>query len=126
MNRHTRTTTTAHLHRDPTPHTGWCARNHQCGLTEHRSPTRTITEPLGGRAVLTRVRADNADYAEITIRVPLHRHDATAEQQLGTTLILLRDLLHTIGRIRPARNLPGRRPALGRREQPHPVNEVAA
>ena len=29
--------TMAHLKRADTPHTGWCARDHRCGLDVHRS-----------------------------------------------------------------------------------------
>lgn len=85
----------ARWHREGTDHTDWCARDHRCGLAEHRSPP-TITDGRGGRAVLTRVRAATTEYAEIHIRIPLHHHESGARWQLDTALRLLRHLLTAV------------------------------
>lgn len=109
--------TMARLHRAETPHTGWCARDHRCGVDVHRSGELIADGPLGGRAVVTRVRAADVDYAEVRIRVPLSRAEGTARRQLGLALHLCRELLAAVAAIRPAA-LPARtdqRPAIGRR-----------
>ena len=93
--------TMARIQRVETPHTDWCTRDHRCGVNEHRSADITA-DAAGGRAVITRVRAEAIDYAEIRIRVPLSRHEATAREQLGTALHLCRDLLAAVAAIRPA------------------------
>ena len=107
--------TMARIQRAETPHTNWCTRDHRCGVTLHQAPDLIADGPLGGRAVITRVRAADVDYAEIRIRVPLHRSEATARHQLGTVLHLCRELLATVAAIRPAalRDRAGR-PAIGR------------
>ncbi|MEV6630073.1 hypothetical protein AB0M54_04900 [Actinoplanes sp. NPDC051470] len=87
------------LHRTETPHTKWCTRDHRCGINEHRSAD-FIADALGGRAVITRVRAGDTDYAEIRARIPLHSNENGARWQLATALRLMRDLLDTVA-IRP-------------------------
>ncbi|WP_433297423.1 hypothetical protein ACQP2F_40985 [Actinoplanes sp. CA-030573] len=101
--------------RPETPHTGWCARDHRCGVTEHRAPP-VIADHLGARAIVTRVRAGDVEYAEITARIPLARHDALARRQVGLTLHLLRRLFAAVAAVRPE-TLPTApaRPALDRR-----------
>ncbi|SDT70338.1 hypothetical protein [Actinoplanes derwentensis] len=108
--------TMARFHRAETPHTDWCARDHRCGIDVHRSPEFIADGPIGGRAVMTRVRVAEVDYAEIRIRVPLSRTEDTARRQLGTALHLCRELLAAIAAIRPPA-LRGRagRPALDRK-----------
>ncbi|GGN74040.1 hypothetical protein GCM10010112_43780 [Actinoplanes lobatus] len=106
--------TMARLQRTETPHTDWCARDHRCGLDAHRSP-EIIADALGGRAVTTRVRAGDRDYAEITIRVRLDHRDPIAARQVGLTLHLINRLIRAVNAVRPEA-LAGRiRPALDRR-----------
>ncbi|GGL16377.1 hypothetical protein [Mangrovihabitans endophyticus] len=105
--------TTARLRRAPTEHTGWCARDHTCGIDTHRA--RPVVTARGtGRAVMTRTRAGDVDYAEVLIRIPLHRNENTARTQLALLLRLLGELLDTLT---TSHLLPGRtrRPALDRR-----------
>lgn len=79
-------------------HTTWCARNHQCGLGEHRADPITIDVSGHGRAVLTRVRTDDGrEYAEVRIRVALVPVESTARRQLLTLLTGLRDLITATG-----------------------------
>ena len=84
--------TMARLTRRPTDHTTWCARDHRCGVAEHRSADITADD-IGGRAWLTRVRAGDQEYIEIRARIPLHSNENIARRQLATTLNLMRDLL---------------------------------
>jgi hypothetical protein len=86
------TRTMGRFRREPTEHPTWCARDHRCGVNEHRSPD-LIADALGGRAVITRVRAGNVEYAEVRARIPLHHTETGARWQLATTLRLMRDLL---------------------------------
>ncbi|SNY52031.1 hypothetical protein [Paractinoplanes atraurantiacus] len=81
--------------RTQTPHTDWCARDHRCGLNEHRSAAK-VTARGTGRAVVTRVRAGDVEYAEVHIRIPLSRREDTARTQLATLLRLLGDLLDAV------------------------------
>lgn len=88
-------------------HTDWCARDHQCGLGEHRADPILIDLPGHARALLTRVRDEQTgtEHAEIRLRVALTPVEPTARRQLGTLLAGLRDLITcttTAGR-------PGRR-----------------
>lgn len=106
--------TMARLTRTATPHTQWCAQDHTCGIDQHRA--RPVVTARGtGRAVMTRTRAGDVDYAEVVIRIPLHRNENTARKQLAVLLRLLGELLDAVI-VRP-RVLPGRgeRPAIGRR-----------
>lgn len=109
--------TMARFHRQPTDHTAWCARDHRCDLDTHRSAEMIADGPLGGRAVITRVRAAEFDYAEIRIRVPLTRTEDSARRQLGTVLNLCRELLAAVAAIRPTalRSRTDQRPAIDRR-----------
>ena len=88
--------TMAHVHRHPTPHTDWCARDHRCGVAEHRSPEIVAALPGHGRAAITRVRSGNREYAEIRARFPLHSTEKGARWQLGTALQILRELLGAV------------------------------
>lgn len=108
--------TMARLSRAETPHTAWCARDHRCGVDEHRSPDITA-DGIGGRAWLTRVRAGGREYVEIRARIPLHSNESVARRQLSTALALMRELLAQV-----APRLPGvasrqQRPAIGRRTE---------
>lgn len=87
-----RSRTMASLHREPTGHTDWCARDHRCGINEHRSNS-IIADGIGGRAVIVRVRAGAVEYAEIRARVPLHGTETGARWQLAAALRLMRELL---------------------------------
>ncbi|MEV6634393.1 hypothetical protein AB0M54_26960 [Actinoplanes sp. NPDC051470] len=84
--------TMARIVRAETPHTGWCTRDHRCGVDEHRSADFTADD-IGGRAWLTRVRAGNQEYIEIRARIPLHSNEKASRWQLATALNLMRDLL---------------------------------
>ena len=106
--------TVGRFQRTPTPHTGWCAQDHRGGVTEHRSADLIAALPGAGRAVITRVRSGDIEYAEIRARIPLHTTETGARWQLATLLWLLGDVLAAVA-IRPGqlRSRPSRRP-LGR------------
>ncbi|GAB7049509.1 hypothetical protein JCM9534A_46350 [Catenuloplanes indicus JCM 9534] len=106
----------ASFHRKPIPHTDWCTGDHRCGVNFHQAPDIIADGQLGARAIITRVRAAEVDYAEIRIRVPLRRADSLARRQLDTALHAVRALLAAVAAVRPA-PLPGAgdRPAVGRR-----------
>lgn len=74
-------------------HTDWCARDHQCGLGEHRADPILIDLPGHGRALLTRVRDQHGDQAEIRLRLALHPAEPAARRQLAGLLTGLRDLI---------------------------------
>ncbi len=91
--------TMARFRREPTAHTSWCTRDHRCGVAEHRSPD-LIADSIGGRAVITRVRAADCEYAEIRARIPLHHTATDARWQVTTALRLMRELLAAVA-VRP-------------------------
>ena len=91
----------ARFQRAQTDHTTWCTRDHTCGLAEHRGQQITIGPDTGGRAVVTRVRAGDRDYAEITMRVPLHRNESLAGAQFTVVLHHLRALFAAVAALRP-------------------------
>jgi hypothetical protein len=71
-------------------HTGWCARDHQCGLGEHRADPIVIDLSRLGRGVLTRVAGtDGREYAEIRVRVALPEHETQARLRLAALLTRL-------------------------------------
>lgn len=83
-------------------HTGWCARDHQCGLGQHRAHPVRFTIPGLGSAVLTRIRtAEGSDHAEIRLSIRLTNHEPTARDQLATLLVNLRTLLDLTRHQRP-------------------------
>jgi len=104
----------ARIRRAETPHTEWCARDHTCGIDQHRARP-VVTARGSGRAVMTRTRAGDVDYAEVVIRIPLHRNESTARKQLATLLRMLGELLEWV--IARPYLLPGRadRRAIDRR-----------
>ncbi|GAA1586869.1 hypothetical protein [Actinoplanes couchii] len=107
--------TMARLQRRAIDHTDWCARDHRCGIDTHRSPD-VIADATGGRGVITRVRAVDRDYAEITIRVRLDHRDPIAVRQVGLTLHLIRRLIQGVNAMRPNSLTSGTpRPAIGRK-----------
>ncbi|WP_433301055.1 hypothetical protein ACQP2F_04985 [Actinoplanes sp. CA-030573] len=108
------TRTMARLTRIATQHTQWCAQDHTCGIDTHRARP-VVTARGSGRAVMTRTRAADVEYAEVVIRIPLHRNGNTARGQLATLLRLLGELLDAVI-VRP-HVLTGRgeRFAIGRR-----------
>ncbi|RZU51912.1 hypothetical protein EV385_3748 [Krasilnikovia cinnamomea] len=80
--------------RNRAAHTGWCAADHRCNLTEHRSDDLLVTIPGHGRAILTRVRDGHGrEYGEIRARIALDPDEYTARVQLRTALTDLRALL---------------------------------
>ncbi|MDP9798312.1 hypothetical protein J2S43_006824 [Catenuloplanes nepalensis] len=108
--------TMARFTRATTPHTGWCTADHRCGVNLHQAEDIIADGPLGARAVVTRVRAAEVDYADIRIRVPLRHSESIARRQLDTALSAIRALLAAVAAVRPA-PLPGAvgRPSIGRR-----------
>ncbi len=75
-------------------HTAWCAADHRCNLSEHRSDEIVIELPGYGRAVLTRVRdARGREYGELRARIALDADEYAARVQLRTALTDLRALL---------------------------------
>ncbi|UQU65102.1 hypothetical protein COUCH_01730 [Couchioplanes caeruleus] len=105
--------TMARLTRRQTDHTPWCARDHRCGVAEHRSADITAAG-IGGRAWLTRVQAGDVAYIEVRARIPLHSNEKTARVQLATALNLMRDLLAEVAP-RLGRVTGRTYPAIGRR-----------
>jgi len=90
--------------RDQGGHTGWCARDHQCGLGQHRADPVRLTIPGLGGAVLTRIRnTDGTEHAEVRLSIRLHTHEPTARDQLATLLANLRTLLSLTHHQRPYR-----------------------
>ncbi len=85
--------------RTASEHTVWCARDHRCNLAEHRS-AEMLADAIGGRAVITRVRAGDTEYVEIRARIPLHHNETAARWQVGNTLRLVRELLRLVA-VRP-------------------------
>ncbi|BCJ53403.1 hypothetical protein Asp14428_48780 [Actinoplanes sp. NBRC 14428] len=107
--------TMARYSRAETPHTSWCARDHRCGVNEHRSPDIEASD-VGGRAWITRVRAGDREYAEIRARIPLHSNENVARGQLAIALDVMRELLAAVAAARPIRlSARAGRPAIDRR-----------
>lgn len=107
--------TMARIRRRTTDHPDWCTRDHRCGIDTHRSPD-IIADATGARGIVTRVRAGDREYAEITIRIPLDNRDPIAARQVGLTLHLIRRLMNAVTALRPASLTTGaHRPALDRR-----------
>ena len=69
-----------------TAHPSWCARDHRCGLGEHRSEP-LVVDVAGVRLVLTRVRRrDGGDSYELRATGLLPRDEAAARRCLGRVL----------------------------------------
>jgi len=84
-------------------HTEWWARDHRCNLAEHRADDIVISIPGHGRALLTRVRADDGrDHAEIRIRLALSPVEGMARRQLSSLLTGIHTLVGDVVR-RPRR-----------------------
>lgn len=82
------------MKRTGTRHTSWCAADHRCNLSEHRSEEIVVELPGYGRAVLTRVRdARGREYGELRARIALDADEYAARVQLRTALTDLRALL---------------------------------
>lgn len=91
---------TPRFRREETPHAEWCARDHRCNLAEHRSDEIVVELGRYGRAVLTRVRAENGrEHAELRARVELSPHEHTARRQLAGVLADARALLTRAARV---------------------------
>ncbi len=108
------TRTMARLTRQTTDHTDWCTRDHRCGINEHRSAD-LIADSIGGRAVITRVRAGDVEYVEIRARIPLHHTETGARWQVATTLRLMRELLAEVAIRRGVLRSQTERSAIGSR-----------
>jgi len=75
-------------------HTQWCARDHRCGLKEHRAEPIAFVVPRAGNGQLTRVfAADGREYAEIRLQVPLPSSEPGARALLLALLGRLPALL---------------------------------
>ncbi|WP_433792134.1 hypothetical protein [Actinoplanes sp. CA-252034] len=106
----------ARIQRRTTDHPDWCTRDHRCGIDTHRSPD-IVVDATGARGIVTRVRAGDRDYAEITIRIRLDHRDPIAVRQVGLTLHLIRRLMNAVTALRPGTLATGaHRPALDRRQ----------
>jgi hypothetical protein len=82
------------MRRRATPHTDWCARDHRCNLSEHRSEDIIVDLPGRGRAVLTRVTAvGGTGQADIRLRIALADAEPAARRQLATILADLHTLV---------------------------------
>jgi hypothetical protein len=103
--------TMARIQRRTTDHPDWCTSDHRCGIDTHRSPD-IIADATGARGIVTRVRAADRDYAEITIRIRLDHRDPIAVRQVGLTLHLIKRLMNAITALRPEALTAG----TGRRE----------
>ena len=81
-------------------HTDWCARDHSCGLGEHRAQPVTLDAGWRGVMVLTRVlAADGGQHLEIRTRIILtNAGEAHARAQLAQILPLLDALLRRLVR----------------------------
>ncbi|MBE1485220.1 hypothetical protein [Plantactinospora soyae] len=90
-----------------TGHTGWCAQDHRCNLTKHRSEEIIVNLPGYGRAVLVRVHTDSGtEHAELRLRVALAPTEPAARRQLAAILTSARNLVTraaAIGYPRPER-----------------------
>ena len=79
-------------------HPAWCAAGHRCGLGEHRSAPHLVDVRGAGRAVVTRVLdADGRGWAEVRVRIALHRAEPRARWQLGALLRSLGTALQRVG-----------------------------
>lgn len=75
-------------------HTPWCARDHRCGLREHRAEPVVISIPKVGDGLLTRVAAaDGRQYAEIQLQIALPDQERYARLRLLSLLTRLSTLL---------------------------------
>jgi hypothetical protein len=75
-------------------HTAWCAKDHSCGMDEHRGVPVRAVHPGLGTMVVTRVQnPDGRQYAEIRLSVPLVSTDRVARRQLHTAMSELYHLL---------------------------------
>ena len=81
-------------------HTDWCARDHSCGLGEHRARPVTLDAGSRGVVVLTRVLAANGrQHVEIRTRITLtNAGEAHARAQLARILTQLDALLRRLTR----------------------------
>ncbi len=78
-------------------HTDWCARDHQCGLGEHRAHPVTLSAGPAGVAVLTRVlAADGRQHVEIRTRITLAAGEPQARAHLAHILTSLQALLKRV------------------------------
>ena len=75
-------------------HNEWCARDHRCGLREHRSEPIVISVPHAGGGVLTRVAGrDGRQFAEVRLQIPLPSGDTAARVRLVAVLSAIPVLL---------------------------------
>src|SRR5262245_13843873 len=74
-------------------HTDWCARDHRCGLNEHRAEEIVVDVPGAGRATLTRVSTNGNDHAEIRMTVALPDYEPHARARLVALLSHLSALI---------------------------------
>jgi hypothetical protein len=72
---------------DTRDHPDWCAKDHQCGLGEHRAQPVRLDAPGRGVIVLTRVlAADGRQHVEIRTRIRLATGERPARAHLAQVL----------------------------------------
>ena len=75
-------------------HNAWCARDHRCGLREHRAEPIVFHIPRFGSATLTRIAGPTGrEYAEIRLQVPLPANEPSARMRLTFLLSAIPALL---------------------------------
>jgi hypothetical protein len=80
-------------------HNAWCARDHRCGLREHRAEPIVFSVPRLGSGSLTRVAGPTGrQYAEIRLQVPLATNEPSARRRLAFLLSAIPALLRGDGR----------------------------
>jgi hypothetical protein len=86
-------------------HPDWCAKDHQCGLGEHRAAPVRLDAPGRGVIVLTRVLAANGrEHVEIRTRIGLAPGERPARQHLARILAELDAHLRRLTALAPIKN----------------------
>ena len=79
-------------------HNAWCARDHRCGLREHRAEPIIFNVPRCGRGSLTRIAGPTGrQYAEIRLQIPLPTNEPSARMRLTSLLSAIPALLRGDG-----------------------------
>jgi hypothetical protein len=86
---------------DTREHPDWCAKDHQCGLGEHRAQPVSLHAPGRGVLVLTRVRsADGHEHVEVRTRIRLAPGESQARAHLARILAELQAHLRRVTAVR--------------------------
>jgi hypothetical protein len=79
-------------------HNAWCARDHRCGLREHRAEPILFDVPRIGTGSVTRIAGPTGrQYAEIRLQVLLPDHEPSARVRLVSLLAAIPQLLRSSG-----------------------------